>query len=310
MAAAVRRAAGVGGGGPRGPAAAAAAGEALRAALLANANLGGDSTHRGALLGAVLGACCGAAAIPRDLLAGLAAFRGPAAPAVDAIASAVEGAVTTGAAAHRFGRPAPLARAPAPIPRDFPGKLAAVAAEADAAGGLALLRYVKGYGPCVKRGGALVPLRGGGRALPPRAPALAVGDAERDRLALLAEEGGGAPSAARALASGASGGAALAVPVALAHAAEGPAAELEGARGAAGAPPGTGVFYVPAPGELAARLAAVAEARRAAAAAGAVDPVVVRLASEYGVDVAPFFRARAVGAHVEPLSAGSAEGCA
>ena len=47
-------------------------GQAFSAALLANANAGGDCTNRGALLGLLCGAACGFDAIPRDLLEGLA----------------------------------------------------------------------------------------------------------------------------------------------------------------------------------------------------------------------------------------------
>jgi hypothetical protein len=47
------------------------AGGVFRAALLENANLGGDCTHRGALLGAILGMTLGASNLPRDLVDGL-----------------------------------------------------------------------------------------------------------------------------------------------------------------------------------------------------------------------------------------------
>ncbi len=284
-------------------AAAAAAGAALRDALLANANLGGDCTHRGMLLGAALGACAGAAAIPPDLLAGLAAARPGSgnAEAIAALAAAVErgcvaGAGGAGTRAPRFGRPAPLLRAPGALlpraPRDFPQKLAAVEAHAARAGGYAELRYVKGVGPCAPRGAELVPLEGGGGGGGGGgAPALAMGDAERDRLALLAEESAAGAREGAGVSSLAAAAAAAVVSRALADAAEATAAELEGARVAAGALPGTGVFFVAAPRELSARLAAAAAARRSAAAAGVdEDPVVARLAREYGVDVAPFFR--------------------
>ncbi|GBG30162.1 Hypothetical Protein FCC1311_063822 [Hondaea fermentalgiana] len=48
-------------------------GQDLQAALQANAELGGHSTARGAILGAIIGARVGTDAIPRDWLAGLAA---------------------------------------------------------------------------------------------------------------------------------------------------------------------------------------------------------------------------------------------
>ena len=48
------------------------AGRYFEQALLANANVGGDCTNRGALLGCLAGAACGEAAIPRHLIEGLA----------------------------------------------------------------------------------------------------------------------------------------------------------------------------------------------------------------------------------------------
>jgi len=43
----------------------------FRNALLANANTGGENVHRGEILGALLGAAHGAAAIPEELKRGL-----------------------------------------------------------------------------------------------------------------------------------------------------------------------------------------------------------------------------------------------
>ncbi len=48
--------------------------EGLLPALLANTNLGGDNTSRGALLGAVLGCLEGVKAVPEDVKCGLFPF--------------------------------------------------------------------------------------------------------------------------------------------------------------------------------------------------------------------------------------------
>ena len=50
-------------------------GEAFRRALLANANAGGETAHRGAALGALMGAVVGRGAIPSELIQGLTARR-------------------------------------------------------------------------------------------------------------------------------------------------------------------------------------------------------------------------------------------
>lgn len=87
---------------------------ALRAALLSNANLAGDSCNRGALLGALLGAALGAPAIPRDLLEGLQ--RGPelrttaAALAACAVAPLALDRAQEARIPCRFGRPWPVPR--------------------------------------------------------------------------------------------------------------------------------------------------------------------------------------------------------
>ena len=47
-------------------------GDDFEAALVANANVGGDNCHRGAVLGAVLGAALGFRAIPERWITGLA----------------------------------------------------------------------------------------------------------------------------------------------------------------------------------------------------------------------------------------------
>lgn len=43
----------------------------FKAGIVANTNVGGENCHRGAAIGAVLGAHCGASAIPADLKEGL-----------------------------------------------------------------------------------------------------------------------------------------------------------------------------------------------------------------------------------------------
>lgn len=48
------------------------AAERFRRGVLANANRGGENVASGALIGAMLGAQCGFAALPRDLIDGLA----------------------------------------------------------------------------------------------------------------------------------------------------------------------------------------------------------------------------------------------
>ena len=61
----------------------------VRAALLANANMGGDNTARGVVLGSVLGLALGKAAVPADLSQGLAAHTAVAAE-VEAFAGMVD----------------------------------------------------------------------------------------------------------------------------------------------------------------------------------------------------------------------------
>jgi hypothetical protein len=120
-------------------------GEALRAALLANANLGGDNCNRGMLLGSVLGAVLGRSGIPADLveglvrgeevLASLGKFSGLCAQAAaSSPSSALKG---------RLGRPyiCPLLSSPTgrlgPLlaPRDFREKVGTLQRMASALGG-------------------------------------------------------------------------------------------------------------------------------------------------------------------------------
>ncbi len=58
-----------------------------REALVVNANLGGDSCHRGALLGLILGAAAGRAGLPVDLLDRLRAAAPDAAGLAEALAA-------------------------------------------------------------------------------------------------------------------------------------------------------------------------------------------------------------------------------
>ena len=196
-------------------------GEALRAALLSNANLGGDCCNRGMLLGAVLGCVVGASGLPPDLVGGL--LRRPQlVAAIDAFAeraarqllgeserqgggAAAAAAASAAAVAAapplepRFGRPSPLPRraytssSAVRAPRDFEAKLALMREHARAAGVAPHhLRYVRGAaGPF-----AVVEARGA-RAL--AAPASAPPQPLCARLALVAVDlGGGARAAAAA----------------------------------------------------------------------------------------------------------------
>jgi hypothetical protein len=257
------------------------AGAALRAALLSNANLCGDNANRGMLLGALMGAAVGGRNIPADLVGGL--YRADALAAViDALADGVARSFQTAAAAGRrggggaqlqplrprFGRPRPLpllryvaadssAAATAVVgdgvgaftaPRDFRGKLAAVAADAARAGVPgSRLRYVRGAGPVVLPP-ATSPLAHAdanvdallARVLPPMKtaagadaaaaaaaslPAIDAGDAAADRAAALAalagggngSGGGAAPAAAAAEAPSSSASAAPPTSVRLAE---------------------------------------------------------------------------------------------
>lgn len=58
-----------------GPAAVTEPAAALRAGLLSNANTGGENVHRGAILGAALGAVTGASGFPPELISGLHAHK-------------------------------------------------------------------------------------------------------------------------------------------------------------------------------------------------------------------------------------------
>lgn len=222
------------------------AGAAFRAALLSNANLCGDSCNRGMLLGALMGAAVGARNIPADLVGGL--YRADALGAVidalaDGVARSLQGAATGGGAPRqqalhpRFGRPRPLpllryvaVATPAggeptagvgayAAPRDFRGKLAAVATDVGRAGvpNGSRLRYVRGVGAVVLppplQPGAAASLAAApaehvdallARVLPPVStgddlssvadaspPAIDAGDAAADRAAALAALAGG-----------------------------------------------------------------------------------------------------------------------
>lgn len=50
----------------------------FRAAVLANANRGGENVATGAMIGALMGAHCGYSKLPKDLLEGLAKSEQPA----------------------------------------------------------------------------------------------------------------------------------------------------------------------------------------------------------------------------------------
>jgi hypothetical protein len=143
----------------------------VRAALLSNANLGGDCCNRGMLLGALLGCVAGAESLPHDLVGGLLRAPGLAAaldafvertarqllgqPAPGAVGDAAASAPVAMAAATvlppRFGRPSPLPRraysahSAVLAPRDFTAKLARMREHARAAGVVPQrLRYVRG----------------------------------------------------------------------------------------------------------------------------------------------------------------------
>lgn len=153
--------AGGGGAGGGGEQAREARGEALREALLANANLGGDCCNRGMMLGGVLGAVLGRSGIPADLLQGLARRQEALAAAAGLSAlclSASAAAATAGAGvgAGRLGRPlaSPLLASPSGalgalrVPVDFEGKLRALrelaAAEGVPVSALRFFRHLHG----------------------------------------------------------------------------------------------------------------------------------------------------------------------
>lgn len=185
--------------------------DAVRAALLSNANLAGDNCNRGMLVGALLGAALGEGAIPADLRHGLyrsAALRGM----IDALAGMVEAALASETRLHhREGRPQPLPLAACPAaavsaggegtlpvaaaPVDFPGKLRAVqsdAARATAAGGAS---YGKDDGDSDVGGNRVRYARNIGPVLLPAGKALR---AEAALARALGPRFGGAPSTASA----------------------------------------------------------------------------------------------------------------
>jgi len=216
-------------------------GEALRAALLSNANLGGDCCNRGMLLGAILGCVSGADAVPRDLIDGLHR-RGELLAVVDSFAERVARHLEAGPpSVTRFGRPSALppraysagdsaagaqSGSELRLPTDFPGKIEAIAAHARAAGvPVEHMRYVRDShtpfavvpagGDVAQRLGA-----GGGLALSPTSVLVPVptaaaprghlrgldaGDAARDRAQALAALHGTSIAAAAAQPSEPSG---------------------------------------------------------------------------------------------------------
>ena len=139
-----------GGAGEEGAARAALSpGEAMRAALLANTNLGGDCCNRGMMLGAVLGAVVGRAGIPADLIDGLARReelladfqRFSALCASAAAAAAAAAAEGMHAPSGRLGRPWP-----SPLLSSPSGALGGLALPVDFAGKLALLQRLAAAG--------------------------------------------------------------------------------------------------------------------------------------------------------------------
>lgn len=95
------------------PAAAAAGGvlpiltDSFEAAVLSNTNVGGENCHRGAALGALMGAALGEAAIPPRLITGLSqheALR----QEIDAFCAAVLPGTAVGSSAQATGAAAPV----------------------------------------------------------------------------------------------------------------------------------------------------------------------------------------------------------
>ena len=289
-------------------------GGAFRAALLENANLGGDCTHRGALLGAILGATLGASNLPRDLVDGLA--RGPAvSPHIFSLAAIVE---AHGANAPRrpprFGRPSPLPQCdvnestPVRAPRDLASKAAIIRSIHERAAravdapdcGISTL-FVRGVGACIvtqggkdfqKRLHPIVPL-----SVAATAPAqfrLDEGRAACDAAAVLSalaagrSSTGAAPSSESMDSSLQTGPVLLAANAALFITLE--EAHMVEIASVSPIDAGCGVFYFNSPSELAARFEAVASARALAFAATeppTSDVVRGRLRLQYGVDI-PF----------------------
>jgi hypothetical protein len=289
------------------------AGGAFRAALLENANLGGDCTHRGALLGAILGMTLGASNLPRDLVDGL--VRGAAvAPHIFSLAATVE---SHGANAPRrpprFGRPSPLPvcdvneSTSVRAPRDLESKATAIRSIRESAARAAVdarddgtLLFIRGVGACtVARGGKdfqkrLVPVFSRAATSPPPQFRLDEGRAACDAAAVLSalaagrSSTGAVPSAESMESSLQTGPILLAANAALDVTLE--EAHVADIASVSPIDSGCGVFFFGAPSDLAARLHAVAAARARSLAASeppTADVVRERLRLQYGVDI-PF----------------------
>lgn len=131
-------------------------GDGFRAALLSNANLGGDCVNRGLLLGGILGILIGGAHIPQALIDGLYR-REQMLPVIHDFAALVcahhQREQQAPRIVPRFGRPHPLPLADftgstaIKAPVDLPDKLALIQAQAAAVRlPVCQLRYVKGVG--------------------------------------------------------------------------------------------------------------------------------------------------------------------
>jgi hypothetical protein len=283
------------------------AGGVFRAALLENANLGGDCTHRGALLGAILGMTLGASNLPRDLVDGL--VRGTAvAPHIFSLAATVE---SHGANAPRrpprFGRPSPLPQCDVNestsvrAPRDLASKAAAIRSiRESAARDDGVLLFIRGVGACtVSRGGKdfqkrLAPVFSRAATSPPPQFRLDEGRAACDAAAVLSalaagrSSTGAVPTAESVEPSLQTGPILLAANAALDVTLE--EAHVADIASVSPIDSGCGVFYFGAPSDLAARLQAVATARARSLAASeppTADVVRERLRLQYGVDL-PF----------------------